>query len=50
MLTPRARRALWWVVIGVVALLALKTFVLDIYPVSSSSMEPTLHRGEWVLV
>jgi len=37
-------------VIGVAALLVLKTFVVDIYPVSSSSMEPTLHRGEWVVV
>jgi len=46
----RSRRALWWVIIGVAALLVLKTFVVDIYPVSSSSMEPTLHRGEWVVV
>lgn len=46
----RARRVLWWVIIGVAALLVLKTFVIDIYPVSSSSMEPTLHRGEWVVV
>jgi signal peptidase I len=46
----RARRVLWWVVIAVATLLVLKTFVVDIYPVSSSSMEPTLHRGEWVVV
>ncbi|MAG62310.1 signal peptidase I, partial [Candidatus Woesearchaeota archaeon] len=37
-------------VIAVATLLVLKTFVVDIYPVSSSSMEPTLHRGEWVVV
>jgi signal peptidase I len=41
---------MWSLVIGVAALLVLKTFVVDVYPVSSSSMEPTLHRGEWVVV
>ena len=41
---------MWALAIGVAALLVLKTFVVDVYPVSSSSMEPTLHRGEWVVV
>ena len=50
MLAPRTRRLLWCAAIGTVTLLAVKTFVVDIYPVGSSSMEPTLHKGEWVLV
>ncbi len=46
----RIRRLLWLSVLSLVLLLGIKTFVIDVYPVVSSSMEPNVHQGEWVAV
>ena len=50
MLTKRLSRTLWILALLGIALVAVRTFVLDIYRVSSSSMEPWLRKGEWVAV
>ncbi len=50
MSASRTQRLLWATVALLLVLLALKAFVLDVYRVSSSSMEPTIREGEWVAV
>ena len=50
MVVRRLNRLFWTLAILLLAFFALKTFVGDVYPVTSSSMEPTIRAGEWVLV
>ena len=50
MAARRINRLLWTLALLLLAFFALKTFVGDVYPVTSSSMEPTIRKGEWVLV
>ncbi len=40
----------WAVAVAVLAVLAFRAFVGDVYRVESGSMEPTLHAGEYVFV
>lgn len=50
MAARRLNRLFWTLAILLLAFFALKTFVGDVYPVTSSSMEPTIRAGERVLV
>ena len=50
MRTRRLLRAAWFAAILLLAVLAFRAFIGDIYHVSSPSMEPTIRTGEWVFV
>jgi hypothetical protein len=43
-------RAAWTAAILLLSVLGIQAFVGDFYRVSSPSMEPTIHTGEWVFV
>jgi signal peptidase I len=48
--SKKLSRILWILAGGAILLFALRTFVGDVYRVSSASMQPSLREGEYVLV
>lgn len=48
MASRHVKRISWAVVVCTLVVLGVKTFVGDVYRVSSTSMEPFLHKDEWV--
>lgn len=49
-MSKKFSRMLWILVAGAILLFAFRTFVGDVYRVSSASMQPSLREGEYVLV